>query len=187
VKRKSTGKRQRFEIFKRDNFTCQYCGRTPPAVVLEIDHITPVSKGGDGHSINLITACFDCNHGKADKLLNQVPKSLSVQIEEMKERKKQVDAYNRFLMKIRQDEEMSITELGYHWNNHFNEEQNKYVFGIARIPTIRTFLKHLPKTEIMDSMDIAFAKFRWQYYERKCWAYFCGVCWRKIKESPKNG
>ncbi len=56
----------RFKIFNRDNFTCQYCGRKPDEVVLEIDHIEPISKfihvkfGED----NLITSCRECNRGK---------------------------------------------------------------------------------------------------------------------------
>jgi HNH endonuclease len=40
-------KRVRFEVFKRDRFCCQYCGRHPPDIVLEIDHIIPVCDGGD--------------------------------------------------------------------------------------------------------------------------------------------
>lgn len=35
VKRKPLSKRIRFEVFKRDSFTCQFCGRTPPEVILE--------------------------------------------------------------------------------------------------------------------------------------------------------
>jgi 5-methylcytosine-specific restriction endonuclease McrA len=54
-------KKTRFDVFKRDFFTCQYCGLTPPAAVLEIDHIHPVSKGGKNGIDNLITSCFDCN------------------------------------------------------------------------------------------------------------------------------
>lgn len=69
AKRRSTGKRDRFEVFKRDAFTCQYCGAQPPAVTLVIDHITPVAAGGDSEMINLITACEPCNQGKADKPL----------------------------------------------------------------------------------------------------------------------
>lgn len=68
-KRKSTGKRLRFETFKRDGFTCQYCGAQPPSVVLVVDHITPVSGGGNDDPLNLITACEPCNQGKADKPL----------------------------------------------------------------------------------------------------------------------
>lgn len=45
MKRKSTGKRLRFEVFKRDHFTCQYCGAQPPDIVLVADHIVAVAEG----------------------------------------------------------------------------------------------------------------------------------------------
>jgi len=63
----------RFDIFRRDKFTCQYCGRKPPDVILEVDHITPASKGGGDEPENLITSCFDCNRGKGKKLLKTIP------------------------------------------------------------------------------------------------------------------
>ena len=71
TKRKSTGKRLRFEIFKRDAFTCQYCGAQPPDAVLVVDHITPVAAGGDNDPMNLITACEPCNQGKAGRVLSE--------------------------------------------------------------------------------------------------------------------
>ena len=65
-KRKAIGKKLRFEVFKRDKFSCQYCGSTPDSdgVVLNIDHIKPVKDGGDNNILNLITSCWDCNIGK---------------------------------------------------------------------------------------------------------------------------
>jgi len=61
----------RFEVFRRDEFTCQYCGRTvKDKVKLHIDHIVPKSKGGNLSMENLITACFDCNEGKRDSILS---------------------------------------------------------------------------------------------------------------------
>ena len=71
-KQRSMSKKLRFEIFKRDGFTCQYCGRQPPEVVLEVDHIQPVSKGGVNDPLNLTTSCQDCNRGKGDRELGRV-------------------------------------------------------------------------------------------------------------------
>lgn len=61
----------RFTILSRDKFTCQYCGRKAPDVILEIDHIIPVSKGGKNTFANYITACKECNIGKGDVILNR--------------------------------------------------------------------------------------------------------------------
>ena len=62
----------RFDILKRDHFTCQYCGRSPEKdkdVTLHVDHIHPRSKGGNDDPKNLITSCQECNLGKSDVLL----------------------------------------------------------------------------------------------------------------------
>jgi len=67
-------KRTRFEVFRRDGFACQYCGRTPPDVVLHVDHIQPVAAGGGNDETNLVTACADCNLGKADKPADRLPR-----------------------------------------------------------------------------------------------------------------
>jgi len=57
----------RFEILKRDNFTCQYCGKKSPDVELEVDHIEPYSKTKNNNPDNLITSCKNCNRGKRTK------------------------------------------------------------------------------------------------------------------------
>lgn len=54
----------RFEVFKRDSFTCQYCGRSAPEVLLHADHIDPKANGGEDTILNLVTSCQDCNLGK---------------------------------------------------------------------------------------------------------------------------
>lgn len=53
-------------VLYRDSFTCQYCGRSAPDVVLHVDHVIPVSKGGTNSMANLVTACEECNLGKSD-------------------------------------------------------------------------------------------------------------------------
>ena len=71
AKRKSISKGKRFGIFKRDGFTCQYCGQQPPDTVLHIDHILPVIEGGTNEEMNLVTSCAACNIGKGRKLLDR--------------------------------------------------------------------------------------------------------------------
>lgn len=51
------------KIFARDKYKCQYCGSTEN---LEIDHIIPLSKGGNNNENNLLTACHNCNSLKWD-------------------------------------------------------------------------------------------------------------------------
>lgn len=58
----------RYEILKRDNFSCCICGRTcDDGVKLHVDHIIPVAKGGKTVRENLRTLCDECNLGKSDK------------------------------------------------------------------------------------------------------------------------
>jgi len=66
VKREGMSRTKRFAIFRRDNFTCFYCGVKPPGARLEVDHYVPVASGGSNDDYNLITSCFNCNRGKGD-------------------------------------------------------------------------------------------------------------------------
>lgn len=77
-------KKIRFEVFKRDQFTCQYCGRMAPDVILEVDHIDPVAEGGTNDIMNLITSCRDCNRGKGKNKLSD-KKIISLQQQSLKE------------------------------------------------------------------------------------------------------
>lgn len=59
----------RYDVLRRDNFRCRLCGRAAQdGVVLEVDHIIPVSKGGTSVYENLQTLCKECNRGKGAKL-----------------------------------------------------------------------------------------------------------------------
>lgn len=58
----------RYDVMKRDGFRCVLCGRRrQDGVILHVDHIVPVSKGGTSDMSNLRTLCADCNLGKRDK------------------------------------------------------------------------------------------------------------------------
>jgi hypothetical protein len=91
--RKALSKSVRFEVFKRDKFTCHYCGGKAPDVVLHVDHIHPVSKGGTNEIMNLLTSCFNCNMGKGAKPLSDSSaiEKQRKQLELMQERREQIE------------------------------------------------------------------------------------------------
>lgn len=70
MERKSLSKKTRFEVFKRDKFTCQYCGGRAPDVILHVDHVMPIAQGGSNDLLNLVTSCSDCNLGKGARKLS---------------------------------------------------------------------------------------------------------------------
>ena len=57
----------RRNLFKRDDYTCQYCGVQPGSEELTIDHILPRSRGGVSSWENCVLACVECNKRKADR------------------------------------------------------------------------------------------------------------------------
>ena len=60
---------KRIEIFARDGFRCDYCGRgVEDNVKLEIDHRTPQMLGGGDNAENLVTACSECNREKSSSI-----------------------------------------------------------------------------------------------------------------------
>jgi len=61
----------RKNIFKRDRYTCGYCGAQPGPESLTIDHIKPRSKGGTSTWDNCVLACLECNKKKADRSLTE--------------------------------------------------------------------------------------------------------------------
>ncbi len=63
-------------LFARDEYTCQYCGRTNSALrpreSLTRDHVIPLSRGGLNTWTNVVTACSSCNTRKADRLPEEI-------------------------------------------------------------------------------------------------------------------
>lgn len=111
--RKALSKKTRFEVFKRDSFTCQYCGSMAPDVVLNVDHIIPVAKGGDNHLLNLTTACFSCNSGKKDRSLsdNTIVKKQISQLSEINEKRLQIEMLSKWRSSLLKLENETLEEV----------------------------------------------------------------------------
>ena len=185
AERKPISKRIRFEIFKRDRFTCQYCGRMPPAVTLQVDHVVAVANGGTNSQLNLLTSCADCNSGKSDRPISDVVPAISEVIADRKERTKQLAELNQLLFKERAFEDAAIYRLGQLWCSHLDESRGHKGFSPAAALTVRGLLRKLPEAEIHEAILIAFA--RVPGGDLRTFKYFCGVCRSKIKEASGNG
>jgi 5-methylcytosine-specific restriction endonuclease McrA len=57
----------RRNLFRRDHFQCQYCGKKPKTSELTIDHVMPRSRGGKSTWDNCVLACIECNTRKGSK------------------------------------------------------------------------------------------------------------------------
>lgn len=174
MKRKGLSKKTRFEIFKRDNFTCQYCSGKPPKVPLEIDHIIPVTSGGDNSDENLITACFDCNRGKGARELSLMPIETIDKIERLKIAQEQYREFKRIISKQKKIIESQIEEVNHLYGCFFPGWELSERFKVQ----VKGFINKIGLEECLDSMEIACSKID---DSSRAIKYFCGICWRKIK------
>ncbi|KAA8496662.1 hypothetical protein FVE85_0391 [Porphyridium purpureum] len=62
----------RYNVFLRDQFSCQYCGQSHRPVDLTFDHVVPKSRGGKLCWENVVTACISCNNRKGSMLLKDL-------------------------------------------------------------------------------------------------------------------
>lgn len=110
-------KKLRFEVFKRDAFTCQYCGKKAPDVVLNADHIKPVAAGGKTDLLNLITSCFDCNSGKRDRELTDSAAldKQHAQLSALEERRQQIEMMSEWRIELEKIDEMTAVMAEEAW------------------------------------------------------------------------
>jgi hypothetical protein len=183
----------RFEVFKRDNFTCRYCGRRSPDVLLEVDHIIPRAAGGTDDLENLTTSCWDCNHGKGGRLLEEgsAPAVTQRAVDEAQERAEQARAYAEAVQANRQLMDRFQDMVNQHWADSFGADTEETKEGThwtfkstyGRFPkdgSIRRILRRLPVEDMLEAIDITSSRFHSASADAE--RYFFGVCWSKVTE-----
>lgn len=181
----SLSKRTRFEVFKRDRFTCQYCGKRPPEVVLEVDHVKPRVEGGSDDPLNLTTACLPCNRGKAGIPLDKVAPALDelevlASIQEMLERSLSLEKSVAVSKRKKQAEDEALSTVLEWWEEAFGTVSN------VETTSMRRFLRSVGMDGIREGIEATEAlwarKSHWMGGgSHQLWKYFCGVCWKMIK------
>ncbi len=185
-KRQSISKTLRFEVFKRDKFTCQYCGRMAPDVVLEIDHITPVKEGGNNDILNLVTSCKDCNRGKGCRKISQ-RKELDIQqdqLKELAERREQLEFLVKWREELKSIEELQLDAIDQEIQRYSPNYQMGQVARNAMLCTLRKF----GLQEVLIAVNISFPKYYHpdEYWEKESWSNafnkIGGICWNRKQQ-----
>jgi hypothetical protein len=155
-KRVGISKRVRFEVFKRDSFACQYCGRSAPEVILELDHINPVSGGGGNDIMNLVTACEGCNAGKSDRLLDDksaIAKQ-KAQLDQLNERREQLEMMLQWREGLSQIDEQQIDAFDSEFAKATGCTLSEHGRG-----KLKRWLKHHSLAALLEAMDAAMASY----------------------------
>lgn len=161
----AVSKRKRFEVFKRDSFTCQYCGQSAPQVVLNCDHIEPKANGGKDEIINLITSCFACNAGKSDKRLadDSAVTKQKAQLDELQERRSQLEMMMQWRMGlcdlVDQDTESVAEYFERSFNATINDTGRPKIAKLVKKFTSNKVIEAIDRAvEVYDDPEIAFGK-----------------------------
>lgn len=185
AERKKISKTLRFEVFKRDSFKCQYCGRGIDETILEVDHITPVAEGGTNDIFNLITSCRDCNRGKgkrklSDKNLAQKESKYLEEEQERLEQSQMVIKWKKELLKQREEEIDAINDLILTVANGSLTEDGRR--------GIRNVIQQFSFQEVYEATEISLS----QYYDGTEWSIkkalqkIGGICWNRRHQNEKS-
>ena len=176
----AVSKRTRFEILRRDNHACQYCGQFAPGTVLHIDHVIPVALGGDDKPSNLVTACADCNFGKASIspdspiVASVASRSTEYAIANLN-RAARIDGE---MLAMEEYEEDFLSS----WNDWTNTQtQKKFPLPADWRNSLKAWWKVSVPTSLIDSA-INTAMGSNQVNRDGKFAYFAGVIWRTLDE-----
>lgn len=168
-------KRTRFEVLRRDNFTCRYCGARTPDATLHVDHVIPSALGGSDKPDNLVAACKDCNAGKSSTSVSETTVK-DVAAHALKWKQAIIESAQ--LLAIQSKERQEVTDYFEHeWGNRYNAP-------IGRLPedwpsTIIQFRNlGLPVELIDEAIDITARK---QIAHTKAFKYFAGICWNNVR------
>lgn len=185
MERKPIPKSVRFEVFKRDKFTCQYCGASAPDVILEVDHLKPVSKGGTNDLLNLVTSCRDCNRGKTNKELddNTAIKVQKQQLDDMQERREQMKMMVEWKSTLEDEIELEIDSI----ENIFIRD-TKYGLTTGGRAKIRQLIKRFGFEEVYESTEISIVNyfFKYPYKWEEAFGKIGGICYNRKKARDEN-
>lgn len=174
----SVSSRLRYEVLRRDNYTCRYCGGTPPNVTLTVDHVTPVTLGGSDDPSNLVAACSACNSGKSATPVD------AALVENVRDDALRWSTAMAAVVKVRTDElaaERAVIA-------RFDSCWTKWTAKHGPVPReagwrgsiVRFLAAGLDEEFLGEAVQKSMVANRVPIAD--VWRYFCGICWRELNK-----
>jgi hypothetical protein len=176
-------KRLRYEVLRRDNHTCRYCGAQAPEVKLVVDAVVPEALGGSHKDpANLVTACDPCNNGKSSSSPD-APLVAEVAADALRWAQAMQQAQARMLASLesRQADRQQFAEWWDAWSYEYAGERHTFDRPGGWEQTVdRLTAAGLPLSVLEDCIDLAMA--RSQVRGDQKFRYMCGIAWSKLTE-----
>lgn len=178
----AVSRRLRFEILRRDNHTCRYCGASAPDVKLTVDHVIPTALGGTDDPSNLVAACAGCNGGKSSIAPNS-PTVANVAQDALRW-SAAISAAAGEMLADQQRRNRARQEFDDAWSGWgFGSEE-----GRKPVPrpsgwrnSIDSFMAAgLPMPVLLDCLQKAMANKKLKMDD--IFRYMCGIAWKKVTE-----
>lgn len=173
----TVSKRLRFEILRRDNHTCRYCGAAAPDVKITVDHVIALALGGDDRPENLVAACADCNSGKtstgADEHLVADVNQDALRWKRARAKAAEIALADHW---ARSD---YIGAVDLEWSGWSYSTTGEAVERDAdwRVTVGNLYSHGLPLVIALDMVEVAM-----RARARSTWRYYAGCCWNRLAE-----
>ncbi|CCW14628.1 HNH endonuclease [Rhodococcus aetherivorans] len=162
----AVSKRLRYEILRRDNHSCRYCGATAPGVKLTVDHVIPQVLGGSNEPSNLVTACSDCNNGKSATMPD------APTVDDIEARSAQWASAMRQAADELSADRRAVDDVC----RAFDEVWSRYRPVGWRSTIEAVYAAGLPADVIVEMAHVA----QEARDVDSRWNYFCGCCWKRV-------
>lgn len=172
----------RYQILRRDNHTCRYCGRSAPEVKLTVDHVVPETLGGSDDPTNLAAACADCNGGKS-----ATPPDATQVAQVATDAARWAAAIRAASAGLLADfdrragDRQAFANAWHSWDIAEGKNRRSVALPGDWAETIDRFVAlGLPLPVLID--NIAVAMTRKQLPEASVFKYVCGMAWRQVRD-----
>lgn len=169
-------KRLRYEILRRDNHACRYCGARAPEAQLVVDHVVPQALGGSDDPTNLATACEACNGGKSS-----TPPDAAIVADVSADARRWLAARAEAiaLVAAEEDEKRAFLQWFYDRWACINEDEGQWLGTGWENSVLRLRAQGIDRPAFEDLMWVAATAGHVKY--SKLFNYFVGCCHKRLE------